>query len=361
MKYFSFIISLFFSFTAQGQIVHSLIALRDSMLVGDQVILIHKVQLPTGTTLDKIDYSRMTDSLMSTSMITGSKSKAEAEWIGRFTAADDYIIKPTNFSQQAGKLVYQDTFAVSIYQTGGYSIHHPELILEDAEPSPEIITTERPQIVVGVTAAFADVVQTHKDSMSLDILKANLAPNASNIFTPKTWKDYLPLFILLFVLLLAALGYFLFKKKNQQEEIILLPKPVAPAYYYAYNKLDKLKQEELWKKGQDKEYQTQLTYTIREYLENRFDIKALESTTGEIKASLADEVTPAQESELLEILQIADLVKFAKAKPSDDINQTFLDRAFAFVKSTQQSATEFDEQTYLREKAAYLDQQKKLS
>jgi len=231
MKYFFFAILMFLSFNAQSQVVHSLIVSRDSILVGDQVVLIHKVQLPIGTTLDKIDYSVMTDSLMATNMITGKKTKAEAEWVGRFTAADDYIIKPTNLSQEAGKMVYQDTFAVSIYQTGSYSIHHPELVLENVETAPEIITTERPQVVAGVTAAFADVVQTHKDSMSLDILKANLAPNANNIFTPKTWKDYLPLFILLLVLLLAALGYFLFKKKNQQEEIVL-PRKICQGQAY---------------------------------------------------------------------------------------------------------------------------------
>jgi len=361
MKKLLFIIALFSSVSAHSQVVHSLVVNRDSLLVGDQILLIHKVQIPADVNLEKIDYRRMTDSLMATNMITGAKTPAEVEWIGRFTTADNYSVTPLRFSQSAGKKIYQDTFAVSIYQTGSFTLHHPGLRFQKSETAPEVITTERPQVVVGVTTAFAEIVQTHKDSMSLDILKANLIPNVNNIFTPKTWKDFLPYMLLLFILLLILLTYFLFKKKTQQEEIILLPRPIAPAHYYAFNKLNSLKEEELWKVGKDKEFQTQLTYTIREYLEKRFEIKALESTTGEIKTSLKDEVTPEQESELLEILQIADLVKFAKAKTTDDINETFLQRAFAFVKSTQKITPNFDEQSYLNKLSAYLDQQKKLS
>lgn len=361
MKKLLFIIALLSVQVAQSQIVHSLLVSRDSILVGDQIMLIHKVQLPPDVTLSSIDYSTMTDSLLATNMITGEKTKAQAEWVGRFTTTDDYLLTPQRFQTQGGKKIFLDTFAVSIYQTGSFFIKHPTLNFETPLDESEVITTERPEVVVGVTAGFLDVVQANKDSMSVDVLKANLAPNAQNIFTKKTWKDYLPLILLLAILLLLALGYFLFKKKTQEEELVLIEKPVAPAHYHAIKKLEKLKAEELWKVGQDKEYQTELTYSIREYLENRFDINALESTTGEIKASLKDEVTAEQETELLEILQIADLVKFAKAKPSEDINEDFLRRAFAFVSSTKKEDGNFDEHTYLDHLRAYEDQQKKMS
>ena len=124
-------------------------------------------------------------------------------------------------------------------------------------------------------------------------------------------------------------------------------------------KLSKLRQEKLWLKDKDKEYQSQLTHTIREYLEKRYQIKALESTTGELKKALGDKVTTDQNSELINILQIADLVKFAKAQTTDDLNEQFLDRADDFVRDTQDQMEGWNEQDYLEQMTAYQNQFKK--
>jgi len=84
-----------------------------------------------------------------------------------------------------------------------------------------------------------------------------------------------------------------------------------------------------------KEYQTELTYTIREYLENRFGIQALESTTGEINKSLKEvDFDQKHTTNLNNILHIADMVKFAKAKPDETIHQDFMEKARSFVKDT---------------------------
>ena len=89
-------------------------------------------------------------------------------------------------------------------------------------------------------------------------------------------------------------------------------------------------------KGKVKEYQTELTFVIREYLENRFDIQALESTTSEVIADLEDkDFDTKQASTLSRILQIADLVKFAKATPSAELHESFLDDAENFVSETK--------------------------
>ncbi|MBT8230721.1 MAG: hypothetical protein KJO50_10705, partial [Bacteroidia bacterium] len=101
------------------------------------------------------------------------------------------------------------------------------------------------------------------------------------------------------------------------------------------SKLEALANEQLWKQGKVKEHQSQLTYIIREYLENLFGIKALESTTDEILLALKDfDFEQSHQMDLKQILQIADLVKFAKARPPEDINEAFIGKAETFVVKT---------------------------
>lgn len=347
--------------TSFSQVVSTIIVSHDSLLVGDPVAVLYKLQVPNEVTISALDYQTMVDSLLASNMITGDKKKADAEFEG--IQAEKFLLSGTElpFKPNGVNKVFIDTFKLTLYQTGAFTLQTPTVKLGEGFENVEIITSEFPELIVGVTSRFLDVVTTNKDSMSLEVIKANLAPNVENIYTEKKLKDYWPYFALAAGLLLLGLIYLFIKTKEKRAQIALIDKPKAPAHYFAYKKLAKLKGEQLWKVGKDKEYQTQLTYTIREYLENRFNIKALESTTEEIKSNLVDEVTTTQETELVEILQIADLVKFAKAKPSEDINESFLRKAEAFVKSTMQEDPEFDESTYLNQDKAYREQQKKLS
>lgn len=117
--------------------------------------------------------------------------------------------------------------------------------------------------------------------------------------------------------------------------------PQLPAHITALSKLRVLRENRLWEQGAVKEYQSKLTYVIREYLENRFEIQGLESTTSEIKEALeTKDFDQTHNASLTRILQVADLVKFAKAKPTDSMHEEFLDEAFRFVEETKQEITE---------------------
>lgn len=345
-----------------SQVVNSIVVSNDSILVGDPVMVLYQLQVPAALNVSSIDYQVMVDSLQATNMVAGTKKKADADFEGRFTSAENYRLQGSeiNFRPNGVNKVYIDTFMLTLYQTGAFTLQPPTPNFLAAPKDLEIITSEFPEIVVGVTSYFLEAVQANKDSMSLEVIKDQMAPIVVNIYTKKKPSDYWIYFLLLGLAILGAIVYWFVKSRQSKQQIVLLEKPEAPAHYFANKQLTQLRKEELWKVGKDKEYQTQLTYTIREYLENRFDIKALESTTEELKASLTGKVTAEQESMLVEILQIADLVKFAKAKPSEDINESFLTKAYDFVKSTQEDTPDFDEQDYLRRLNAYLDQQKKL-
>ena len=64
-------------------------------------------------------------------------------------------------------------------------------------------------------------------------------------------------------------------------------------------------------------------------------MSALESTTDEIVKNLTEELNSDDDViSLKRILQVADLVKFAKAKPDENIHESFMDEAESFVERT---------------------------
>ena len=349
--------------TLPAQIIESLALSHDTVTVGDPIGVIYKLQLPPGeAAVAGVDYGTMMDSLQSLSLVDQRASPAEADWEGDFmSVSDNTLLRSQLGLRQAanGSRTYADTFVLTVYETGSYTLHLPTLLIDSTQNMMERISGTSPSFVVGVTGDFVSFVEAHKDSMSMDKIKANLRPNVENIFTKKSISDYWPLLTILGLVLLAVLFYLGYRYRQNQSSTPLLPKPTAPAYYLTMKKLSKLRQEKLWLKDKDKEYQSQLTHTIREYLEKRYQIKALESTTGELKKALGDKVTTDQNSELINILQIADLVKFAKAQTTDDLNEQFLDRADDFVRDTQDQMEGWNEQDYLEQMTAYQNQFKK--
>ena len=94
-----------------------------------------------------------------------------------------------------------------------------------------------------------------------------------------------------------------------------------------------------------KEYQTELTDVIREYIGRRYEVKSTEKTSDETLRELKPLM--AEQKELFErlrkMLSLADLVKFAKWHTTPDENESALLTAYDFVHETTAAPTE-DEQ-----------------
>ena len=166
-----------------------------------------------------------------------------------------------------------------------------------------------------------------------------IKPIKPPINTPLNFRELLPwLGIGLGSLLLAFLLYLTlrkyFRSKGGTEEIS--NEVLEPAHIIAFRDLDKLKEEKIWEEGKVKLYYTRLTEITRTYIERQYGIPAMESTTDEILRAfrksnpddtLLDEI-------LQELLELADLVKFAKEDPLPVDNQTNLNNAYIFVQKT---------------------------
>jgi len=108
-----------------------------------------------------------------------------------------------------------------------------------------------------------------------------------------------------------------------------------------------LKEKKVWQKGKIKLYHSELTFIIRKYIERRYQTPAMEQTSNEIIEALVKNGfnNNTQLGQLKMLLFSADMVKFAKAKPLPDENETALLNAYIFVNETKQTwQKELDDQ-----------------
>ena len=165
---------------------------------------------------------------------------------------------------------------------------------------------------------------------------------------PYTFREMLPwiLLALLVAILVGLLVLYLQKRKKKQGVFVRKPKPLPPPHVTAIKKLDELRLAKIWQQGRIKLYYSQLTDIIREYMEGRFHFDAPEMTTVEILDALKEQKVNKEVTDKLGAsLQLADLVKFAKAQPTALENDLSLDHCVDFVNETKAMVVEETEKT----------------
>jgi hypothetical protein len=179
------------------------------------------------------------------------------------------------------------------------------------------------QVFVRNQAYFTDSLLINVATVEIDTTKIKKYPIKSIKSEPYVFDD----FKMYIYLLLAALAiivfwiyYFVIRKRKVQEEKPLYK--MLPPFEEAIYKLNELDSKLLWQNNHVKEYYSELTEIVRNYIEREMQVPALEKTTDEIIEMLRDfqnanTINTSKETikKLKELLQEADLVKFAKSKP----------------------------------------------
>ncbi len=144
--------------------------------------------------------------------------------------------------------------------------------------------------------------------------------------------------LILISLLIWLLVRYVFNKKSNKITI-KKQKPSEPPHVIAMRELDKIKDEKLWEHNRTKEFYTRISTTLREYIESRYHIQALEQTSFEILTELKKQTTLDEEiyGNLKQVLELSDLVKFAKFNPLPDENGLSMMNAYFFIEKTKEN------------------------
>jgi hypothetical protein len=156
---------------------------------------------------------------------------------------------------------------------------------------------------------------------------------------PFQWSEWAPYFWLsVLVLVLMVLGFYLVTRLRENKPIITRFRIVrhVPAHQRALNAIGKIKAEKMQNSEDQKTYYTELTDTLRQYIEERFGFNAKEMTSSEIIERLQQADDHKMIDELRELFRTADLVKFAKYQVQLNENDMNLVNAINFIDETKQ-------------------------
>lgn len=227
----------------------------------------------------------------------------------------------------SGMIDVSQVFTITSFDTGYYVIPPFKVQYLENEKAMDQMFVESEPFLLNVFSIPVDLNQPIK-------------PIKGPIAVPITFSELLPWILLIFIIAGLVL-YFVKRKKKAIPLTIFKPRPKQPSHIRALDELEKLQKEKLWQQGLIKDYYSRLSGIVREYIEERFDIPAIESTTYETILFIRKKPVSAESIKILqELLDLSDLVKFAKAKPLPSEHDHSMNIAFSFVRNTAPAVKE---------------------
>jgi hypothetical protein len=222
-----------------------------------------------------------------------------------------------------GQLLSSVYFVLTVFQVGELEIPALTVSYTDSLDAFGEIQTEPVKIKVSsVLGKSEEGIQDLKPPISM----------------PRDWMPII-LGLLAFSLVMAILTFVYRKylRKLRKGKETLSAGPSRPAHERALEELQKLRGKELLSRADKVHYYTRASEIVREYVEDRFHIDALEMTSSEVLEKIKPELESQQVTEILEqFLAKCDLVKFAKFQPSHDESESLLENAITFVEYTKE-------------------------
>lgn len=224
-----------------------------------------------------------------------------------FGALEMVKTNPTDTLKEAGKFRLEKAYYLTQFDEGKYTIPQQKIQISHKD-------------------FYTDSLLVEVHNVAIDTLKQPLydAKPIAEVTSPSSSHLWLWIVLGIVALLLTAatLYFFVFRKKKLSAEE---ERKKLPPFERAIQDLKDLQNSKYLIESQHKAYYTRLTDIVKEYLEDEVHILAKESTTDELLAKINDlqqtgklHLSAETISNLKRVLQNADLVKFAKSKPSDN-------------------------------------------
>ena len=213
------------------------------------------------------------------------------------------------------------------------------------------------QVLINGFSKISELIPVRVNTIKVDTLKQKLYDIKPLEEVQKNYEELIAqiLWGIVFIIFLLGIFYtYLFKKRRKE-----LKEMELPPFERAIEQLRALENENLNKQEEYKRYYSRLIEVVRVYLQEDAKIDALESTSDELLAKLEirkDAGTLDLDRKTLlslrEVLQNADLVKFAKSMPEYRIANEDRKVVETVVIETKEALPEPTEEE-LKEKAAY--------
>ena len=180
------------------------------------------------------------------------------------------------------------------------------------------------RILINNKAFSSDSLLVEIANVQVDTLKQKMYDIKTIIPAKHSFFGNWWIYILILALILGLAGLIYWYSKNKKTKTKIEEEIFSSPIEKATSMLNKLEKKELWQRGEIKEYYSELTDIVRNYIEEAIEIPAMESTTSELieglkVASLKKKMKLSKDTieNLFTVLKQADLVKFAKSKPLD--------------------------------------------
>lgn len=257
-----------------------------------------------------------------------------------------------------GRIKQVDRLQLSVFALGQHSIPSiPLLVIKDGD----VDTLWTDQVAINVASIVPDQADEIRD------IKPPLK-------APRRWKEVLLSYIILAGLVAGSAASVIASMRRREEIVarlrailrriigpiarlvkrlmrllglagkkisldldIVVNEPGLPPDQIAIRELQKIEDLGLVERGMIKEYYTLLSEVIRRYLERRFGVPVMESTTTETLTMLRGVEIGSQPYWLVEdLLRESDLVKFAKFIPPKEVASGALLKARQIVELTRE-------------------------
>lgn len=278
---------------------------KDSILIGDQVLWSTRFELQEQDSLDIHPYK---------GVLERDPNQARVEIISDF--------KLDTISIKKGIKELEAKILLTSFDSGYYKLPQPLFIVNPQSEDTYALVFDTPELAVNTIQVDTTGFQP------MDI--------KGQIRYPITFMEVIP-WVLLGILVLAVIYvlYRYIKYKRENKDFFGRAVVQDPPHIVALRELDKIHSQKLWQNGKEKQFYTGVTDALREYIEGRYGVSAMEKTSSEIMESLTDkEIEGGLYTQLDELFKLADLVKFAKYVPTIGENEETIPRAVRFVNST---------------------------
>ncbi|TDN88097.1 LPXTG-motif cell wall-anchored protein [Salegentibacter sp. 24] len=224
-------------------------------------------------------------------------------------------------------------YTLTKFDSGAYIIPQQKIIIENRE-------------------YLTDSFRVEVANVKVDTTRQKMYPIKPSVEVPKPFEIPKWLWWLLAGVILLGFAFYFFRRRKKRKEA----EPELPPYEQAMFELNQLDSSSLLQDREIKEYYSQLTFSVRKYLDRKIYDRALESTTSELIAYLelrkqAGELSLKDKSidNLQQLLKRGDLAKFANSRPDVITAKSDRTKVEHLIKDIRQVVPEPTEQELMQD------------